>query len=475
MKKRFKGIAAITMASVVTLSIASSALAGQYKVVKGDCLCKIAPKFKTTWQTLADMNKLANPNLIFPGQILNVPDVKPEKTSKTTPAVKAPTTTVKKTIPAIPATPATPAKTVTPVEKAELTGLGVKDISMTGVKLVPDFSPEVTEYTLNVQDDIYGVMVTPQAENGEVITVDGTEVKSGEGKVVQLAQDYDHYGVDYSVKTEIKVVKGNAENTYKITINRANAKDAYALFKELSYEDKETGLTIPYELYVPSNYDATKTYPVVFVLHGAGQRTQSTDMLLKRYQSATVWATDSEAGTNECIVLSPQCNKADGTGWTDLMKILDGVDANADPYALSDYGKAAYNLLHAVEGEYSCDLNRIYMTGLSMGGFGTFALAIAHPDEFAAIVPVCGGADPKAVYTLKDGPAIWIFHAKDDPTVDFAKYEQPTLDALNAAAIKYKSTIYSPGEVFYPSAHFAWTPAYADKDMRTWLFEQSKK
>jgi len=456
MKKYFKSIAAITMASVMTLGIASSAMAGQYTVVKGDCLWKIAPKFDTTWRTLANLNKLANPNLIFPGQVLEVPDVEPAAPVETAPVVE---------------TPATPV--VAPVEKAELTGLGVKDISMTGVKLVPDFSPEVTDYTLNVQDDIYGVMVTPTAAKG-VISVDGAEVKSGDGTVVKLAQDYDHYAIDYSVTTEIKVVNGSAEKTYKVTINRANAKAAYALFKELSYTDKETGLTLPYELYVPSNYDATKSYPVVFVLHGAGQRTQTTDMLLRRYQSATIWATDSEAGINQCIVVSPQCNKAEGTGWTDLMKILDKVDTTADPYALSDYAKTAYNILHQVEGQYNCNLKKVYMTGLSMGGFGSFALAIAHPDEFAAIVPICGGADPTKVATLKGGPAIWIFHSKDDPTVDFATYEQPTLDALDKAGISYKSTIYAPGEVFYPSAHFAWTPAYANKEMRTWLFEQSK-
>jgi len=225
---------------------------------------------------------------------------------------------------------------------------------------------------------------------------------------------------------------------------------------------------------VPSDYDASKEYPVVFVLHGAGQRLQSTDMLLKRYESATIWAKDSEAGTGQCIVISPQCAEADGIGWTYLMTLLDKKSVDADPYELTPWATAAYNLLQQVKGEYSVDKDKIYATGLSMGGFGAYALAIAHPDEFAAIVPVCGGADPKTVGKLKDKVAIWAFHAIDDPTVDFETYFTPTKNAMDAAGVEYKETVYSAGQVFYPSAHFAWTPTYANKEMRTWLFEQSK-
>ena len=62
---------------------------------------------------------------------------------------------------------------------------------------------------------------------------------------------------------------------------------------------------------MPTNYDPDKEYPIVFALHGSGQRSQTTDMVLKRYQMATVWAKDSEAGINECIVLAPHCATAD--------------------------------------------------------------------------------------------------------------------------------------------------------------------
>lgn len=468
MKRNIKITLAAAMAAVMVAGSASAVFAGEYTVVKGDCLWKIAKKYDTTWQKLADDNKLENPRLIFPGQVLEVPGE--EKT-------EAPVAE-KKT-----ETPAPVVEKEEPVaEVAELTALGVKDIAMTGTALEPAFSPDVTEYTVNVQDDIYGVLVTPEAAEGAVITVDGEEVPSGQGKVVALAQDYEHYAVDYSVETEIKVVKGESEKTYKITIVRDNAADVYALFTEHTYEDAETGLTLPYELYVPSDYDASKKYPVVYVLHGAGQRNQSLDMLLKRYQSATIWAKDSEAGINECIVVSPQIVPAEGNGWTKFMIDYDreGFDSKNpeftvdNPYEFQDWSVAGHNLLQEIKAEYSVDENRIYATGLSMGGFGTFAVAAEYPDEFAAIVPVCGGLDPEKAEALTGKVAVWLFHAKDDPAVNFPMFGQTTVDALEAAGVDYKATIFEPGEVFYPNAHFAWTPAYANKEMRTWLFEQSK-
>lgn len=469
MKKFYKGLTAAGLAAVMVLSMSPFAMAGEYVVQKGDYLSKIAPKYKTTWQVLADMNSLANPDLIFPNQVLQVPDLVKEE---------APTETVNPTevvAPAevvVPAQPAEETEEVAAVEGAYLTSLAVEDISMTGNKIEPDFKSDVTEYTLNVGNDIYGVKVTPAADEQCVITVDGVEVASGEGTIVKLADTYEYYAVDYSVKAEIKVTNGDAETTYTVNILRENAADTYSLFEEKTYEDAETGVTLPYELYVPKNYDASKEYPVVFALHGAGQRTQSLDMVLKRYEMATIWAKDSEEGKNECIVVAPQLTEENGNGWTNFMITYD-TGAEADAYELTDWGKAAYNLLQQVKGEYSVDENRIYATGLSMGGFGTYAVAIAHPDEFAAIVPVCGGGDPEEIAVLKGKTAIWNFHAKDDPAVSFDFYTK-TVEALDAAGMEYETTVYEEGEVFYPNAHFAWTPAYANAEMRNWLFEQSK-
>ena len=108
MKRNVRKASSLILAAVMTVGAASAAFAGEYKVQKGDCLAKIAPKYETTWQALADMNKLANPNLIFPNQILKVPDLKTE---------------VKEEKPATPAPevkPATPAPSENEVKKEQL-------------------------------------------------------------------------------------------------------------------------------------------------------------------------------------------------------------------------------------------------------------------------------------------------------------------------------------------------------------------
>jgi len=435
MKRKFFKVSSFILSLVMVLGTASTAFAGQYVVKEGDWLSKIAPKFNTTWRVLAEDNKIENPDLIYPGQVLQVPDAKEAE--------------------------------------ATLTALSVEDISLTGIKLEPAFDPSVKSYTVFVQDDIYGVKVKAAAKDGAEITVDGNELTDG-SYIVPLAQDYEHYGIDYSVDTVVKVTDGAATGEYKIKIVRDNAADVYALFEEKVYEDAETGLTLPYELYVPSTYDESEEYPLVYVLHGAGQRNQSLDMVLKRYQSATTWAKDSEAGINECIVISPQIVPADGNGWTKFMIPYDGVGEVENVYEFQDWSVAAHNLLQEVKAEYSVDEDRIYATGLSMGGFGSFAVAVAYPDEFAAIVPVCGGLDPEKAEVLKDKVAIWLYHAKDDPAVPYDLYGATTMAALDKAGVEYTATIYEAGEIFYPNAHFAWTPAYADKEMKAWLFEQSK-
>lgn len=462
MKTNLKKAAALVLASTMVLSVSQMALADTYTVVKGDCLWNIAKKYDTTWQTLADINKLANPNLIFPNQVLQLPE-------KETPAPVVETPVVETPVVETPATE-TPATETPAADPVYLTDLSVVSNVSTANALT--FVPETTDYTVNVQSDIYGVKVTATAPEGATLTINGAEAVSGEGTVVKIADDYASYDVVVETPVEVVVTKDGASTTYKINVVRDCDTETYNLFQQLEYVDKETGVTVPYCLYVPTNYDATKKYPVVFALHGSGQRTQTVDMVLKRYQMATVWAKDSEAGKNECIVLAPQCSTQDDSiNWTSLQQYRAGTAENA--FELMDQSKAAYNLLLKVMDEYSVDKDRVYMTGLSAGGFGTYALAIEHPETFAAIVPVCGGANPEKVSALKDMP-MWIFHAADDPTVNPEEYLYPTLEALDAAGIEYKSTIYDKGTVFSTSAHFSWDPAYADADMRTWLFEQSK-
>ena len=365
-------------------------------------------------------------------------------------------------------------------DRAMLTGLKISDISMKNI--FTGFSPDTTEYTVNVQDDIYGVKITPTAPEGYKITVNGEELTDG-SYLLQLPQGLEDYFEDQTATAKIKVRDGGKTRTYTVNVVRKNVTDVYDLFEEKSYDDKETGLTLPYELYVPGDYDASKKYPVVLVLHGAGQRLQPLYMLLARYQEATAWAVDSEAGHNQCIVVSPQVTKADGEGWTDFLIPYDkglrtgeDIKAEADPYKLQDWSIAAYNLLKEIEDEYSVDTDRIYATGLSMGGFGSYAMAVAYPEEFAAIAPVCGGLDPEKAEVLAENRiAVWHAHSRDDDQVLFDDFGQTSIDAMEEAGVEYQTRIFEPGEVFYPGPHFSWVPAYADQEMRDWIFAHSKR
>ena len=137
-----------------------------------------------------------------------------------------------------------------------------------------------------------------QKANKLNIPVFGSEVEQVKlGCVACVGIDFVKLGKQTG-KMAAKILKGEEKATYTLKITRECDSDVYALFTQDKFKAKD-GTEIEYNLYVPSDYDASKKYPVVFVLHGGGQRTQPTDMILKRYQMATVFAKDSEKGINQ--------------------------------------------------------------------------------------------------------------------------------------------------------------------------------
>ena len=116
--------------------------------------------------------------------------------------------------------------------------------------------------------------------------------------------------------------------------------------------------------------------------------------------------------------------------------------------------------------KYPIDPDRVYLTGLSMGGFGSWMLAMEHPGRFAAAVPICGGGDPRDVARIKDLP-IWVFHGGKDPTVPLARSEA-MVDALRKIGGRVKLTV-------YPDAgHDSWTATYENEDLYAWLLQQRR-
>lgn len=198
-----------------------------------------------------------------------------------------------------------------------------------------------------------------------------------------------------------------------------------------------------YLLGLPEGYEADegKRWPLIVFLHGAGERGEDLNLLKKHGPPKLV-----EAGNDlGAIVASPQVKE--GEVW--------------NPQAV----KALTDELVAT---LRVDVGRIYLTGISMGGFGTWETAFSYPDTYAAIVPICGGTGVRWLLAerLKDLPA-WIFHGAKDTVVppEHSERIHTTLKQLGSSA---KLTL-------YPNAgHDSWTAAYNDPELWDWLMKQRR-
>lgn len=242
------------------------------------------------------------------------------------------------------------------------------------------------------------------------------------------------------------------ERAEKIT-NTFTLTDEFVMptFKKLSYSDSVSGKKIPYSLYLPEGYSANKKYPVIFFLHGAGERgsdhTTATKILKPLFEiNADV--------VTKAIIVAPQCPS---DGWWNF------DDGGYEKGWLA----AAMKVLYNVEENYSCDKNRIYVMGLSMGGYGTWSVLQRYGDHFAAGVPICGWGDPSQAGKMTNIP-IWIYHGKLDDTVQIERSEEMYSAITGAGGKKIKFTRLDA------TSHSAWLDAFADRELISWMFAQNK-
>ncbi len=223
----------------------------------------------------------------------------------------------------------------------------------------------------------------------------------------------------------------------------------------------EDGTTLPYRLYVPYEYDESKEYPVLIILHGAGER--GTDNVgCVEHMLPELFAHEGTP-LAEAIVFCPQCPAAPNQ-WVDTPWSMGNY--KADKLRISNELTAVMELLYEIENNYSTDTDRYYVTGLSMGGFGTWDLLMRYPDVFAAGVPICGGADPSYAEVIKDVP-IYTVHSTDDPIVP-VRGTQAMVEALKAAGSE--SIVYKELQGF---GHGVWKWTAEQKDIWEWLFYKS--
>ena len=217
-------------------------------------------------------------------------------------------------------------------------------------------------------------------------------------------------------------------------------------FIDKVYKDGD-GKEHKYVVFIPTDYKDDKDYPCILFLHGAGEKGTDGEKQAKVGFGKAI--RDRIKDKKDCafIAILPQAEK----GWQ-----ANGADA-----------KNALAILDAVGKDYKVDKKRVYLTGLSMGGFGTWSLAASHPDRWAAMVPVCGGGDPKTADRIKDIPC-WCFHGDADDAVPVDR-SRTMMQALWAAGGH-------PNYTEYPGVgHNSWDKAYATADLYEWLLKHQRK
>ncbi len=239
----------------------------------------------------------------------------------------------------------------------------------------------------------------------------------------------------------------------------AVSEDPAKLFEPREFAS-EGGKVLKYRLLKPLGYNPNKSYPLVIFLHGAGER--GADNVAQLKHGVADFCKLSRREKNPCYVIAPQCPT--GEKWADIDWSAQG--AIKMPAEASDSMKLTLAVVDAMLEDAAIDKNRIYITGLSMGGYGTWDAIARRPQFFAAAVPICGGGDPSTAETLKSIP-IWCFHGDEDKAVAVEK----SRIIINAI----KATGGSPRYTEYPGVgHDSWSQTYRNDEMHDWLFAQRR-
>ena len=193
--------------------------------------------------------------------------------------------------------------------------------------------------------------------------------------------------------------------------------------------------------YLPEGYaEQQEPWPLLLFLHGAGERGDSLALVNVHGPPKLI----EEGQGFPFIVVSPQC--PEDQWWS--VKTLD-------------------KLLNDIVAQYRVDEDRIYVTGLSLGGYGTWDLAARFPNRFAAIAPICGGGEPSRACRFKHLP-VWAFHGAQDEVVPLER-SQEMVDALQQCGSDARLTTYSD------AGHDSWTETYDNPELYEWLLSHRRK
>ncbi|MBN1899691.1 prolyl oligopeptidase family serine peptidase [Candidatus Sumerlaeota bacterium] len=203
---------------------------------------------------------------------------------------------------------------------------------------------------------------------------------------------------------------------------------------------------LDYLLYIPEDYETSgKSFPLLMFLHGAGERGNDLEKL-KLHGPPMLVA--KKGKSFPFIIVSPQCPEE---GWWD--KDIEILTLNA--------------LLDHIISQYRIDEDRVYLTGLSMGGHGTWRLAMEYPERFAAIAPICGGGNPQKAERIRHLP-VWVFHGAKDTVVPLKRSEE-MVEALEKLDADVRFTVYPDAD------HDSWSETYDNPELYQWFLEYKRR
>jgi len=212
------------------------------------------------------------------------------------------------------------------------------------------------------------------------------------------------------------------------------------LMSQQTSHTQTLSVSTDYWLYLPQKYqaDTTTSWPLLIFLHGAGER--GNDLEKVKVHGPPKLADEQDF---PFVIVSPQCPAGEWWNTYVLNKLLDDILSS-----------------------YQIDEDRVYLTGLSMGGFGTWKWVAENPEKFAAIAPICGGGDPASAWRFRNIP-IWIFHGEQDRVVP-VKFSQDMAEALESVGADPKLTL-------YPDAgHDSWTETYNNPQLYDWFLSHTR-
>jgi predicted peptidase len=275
----------------------------------------------------------------------------------------------------------------------------------------------------------------------------------------------------------MKYIKSKLLVTHLVFIclfNIANAKEISSpdtiltgedKFKAFQYETFEmNGHVLPYRFYQPVIGSKEEKYPLVVFFHGAGERGDDNQAQFKRFDPLPFWL------TNPCYIVAPQCpgpEECEEKGhsvWVDTH--FGGVshcmkESPTWPMQLS------IELIKQIIDTKNVDYSRVYVTGLSMGGYATWEILQREGNLFAAAIPICGGGDLNHADKMLSIP-LWVFHGAEDRTVPVER----SRNMVNAIRESGGNPVYTE----YPAVdHDSWSRTYRNPDIWDWMFNQKRK